>query len=49
MAGVPVSVLDGLRSRPASSEWFVQWELEGQHDFVKCDSAKAALEWINNQ
>ena len=39
----------GREAGGASNEWFVQWNLWGEHYFVKCDSAKAALEWINNQ
>ena len=47
-----VVVWDGSTFGDFSSEldmFYVQWELEGKHDFVKCRSAIDAIEWINNQ
>lgn len=48
-SGYDFTILGGRESGGASNEWFVQWELEGKHDFVRVNSAKAALEWIDNQ
>ena len=48
-SGYDFTIFGGRAAGGASNEWFVQWELEGKHDFVKCDSAIAAINWINNQ
>jgi hypothetical protein len=48
-SGYDFTVFGGRAAGGASNEWFVQWEIECKHDFVKCRSAIAAIEWINNQ
>lgn len=46
--GYAFTIVGGREAGGASNEWFVQWELEGKHDFVPVKSAKAAIDWINN-
>ena len=48
-SGYDFTIFGGRDAGGASNEWFVQWEIECKHDFVKCRSAIAAIEWINNQ
>ena len=48
-SGYDFTIFGGSEAGGASNEWFVQWELEGKHDFVRVNSAKAAIEWIDNQ
>jgi len=48
-SGYDFTIFGGREAGGASNEWFVQWELEGKHDFVKCGSAVEAINWINQQ
>jgi hypothetical protein len=48
-SGYEFTIFGGREAGGASNEWFVQWELEGKHDFVKVNSAIAAIKWINEQ
>ena len=48
-SGYDFTIFGGTEAGGASNEWFVQWELEGKHDFVPCKSAVEAVNWINNQ
>jgi hypothetical protein len=48
-SGYDFTIFGGRAAGGASNEWFVQWELEGKHDFIKVTSAKAAIDWINGQ
>jgi hypothetical protein len=48
-SGYDFTIFGGREAGGGRNEWFVQWELEGQHDFVTCRSAIEAIEWINNQ
>ena len=48
-SGYDFTIFGGRESGGAKNEWFVQWEIEGKHDFVKVNSASAAIDWINSQ
>jgi hypothetical protein len=45
-SGYDFTVFGGRDAGGASNEWFVQWALDGEHDFIKYDSAKAAINHI---
>lgn len=44
--GYDFTIFGGRDAGGASNEWFVQWTLDGEHDFIKYDSAKAAINHI---
>lgn len=48
-SGYDFTIIGGRESGGASNEWLVQWEIEGEHDFVLCKSAVEAVNWINKQ
>ena len=48
-SGYDFTIVGGTGAGGASNEWYVQWEIEGKHDFVKVNSASAAVKWIINQ
>lgn len=45
-SGYDFTIFGGLAAGGASNEWFVQWTLDGDHDFIKVASAKAAINHI---
>ena len=47
-SGFNFTIFGGKAAGGSSKDWFVQWEIDGDHDPIRVDSAVEAINFINN-
>ena len=47
-SGFAFTIFGGLEAGGSSNDWFVQWQLDGDHDPIHVSSAVEAINFINN-